>query len=131
MIARLDGESGYCDRNRPDKLAGGRSAIEPKVECHLVVSRPARMQRRPRRGDLSQPSLDRRVDVLIGVQELQRAGIDLAFHPSKPALDGGELGRGQEPGGRQAARVRDAPCDVEGVQLVIGIERRRKALELR
>ena len=82
------------------------------------------MQRRARRRDLGYSPLDRRVDVLIRVEEDELARLQLALDSSKRPLDGGQLRFRQESRRRQATAVRDAPGNVERVKLEIHLERR-------
>jgi hypothetical protein len=88
------------------------------------------MQRGTGGGDLGEPPLDRGVDVLIGVEELERAGIELFADASQATLDRLQLCGRDDARGSEAARMRDAARDVEGVQLEVGIQRRREPLEL-
>jgi hypothetical protein len=74
--------------------------------------------------DLRQPPLDCGVYVLVGVEEGELAFVELASDPPKTSLDGCQLTLRQELRRRQATSVRDAAGDVEGVEVVIGIERR-------
>jgi hypothetical protein len=74
--------------------------------------------------DLRQPPFDRGVNVLVGVEEGELAFVELASDPPKPSLDCFQLPLRQELRRRQAASVRDAPGDVERVEVVVGIERR-------
>ena len=97
------------------QLAGGGPTVETKVERDLVVARPACMQRGAGGRDLGEPPLDRGMDVLIGVEELERAGSELFADASQPPLDSSQLCGGDDAGGSEAARVRDAAGDVERV----------------
>ena len=82
------------------------------------------MQRSPGGRYLCQPALDRGVNVLVGIEKIEGAGIELFVDPPEPSLDGGQL-RGREDAGRsEPSRVRDAAGDVKGVQLVVGVEGR-------
>ena len=129
---------GGCIRERfhqrADGIDGGRGrepAVEAKIRHDLVVARPAGMQCRAGGRQLCQPAFDCGVYVLIGAGELECALIKLAFDSAQPALDRFELGRGDDAGRGQAARVRDAAGDVERIELEINLERGREALELR
>ena len=106
------------------ELAGCCSAVQTEVERDLVVARPARVQRSPGGRYLCQPALDRRVDVLIGVEKIEGAGIELLADAAKSTLDRGQLRGGEDAGGGEPARVRDAAGDVKGVELEISVERR-------
>jgi hypothetical protein len=77
--------------NLSGELAGRRTAIKAEVEGDLVVARPACMQGGPSWRDLREPPLDRRVDVLVGVEERERAGIKLFADAAQSSLDGGQL----------------------------------------
>jgi hypothetical protein len=125
------GGKGFDDsRDLGCQLAGRRPAVKTEVERDLVVARPAGMQRGPSRSDLCQPSLDRGVNVLVGVEERERAFIELTLDPPQSSLDCGQLIRGQEFRASEGAGVREASGDVEWIELEIGVERRREALEL-
>jgi hypothetical protein len=106
------------------QLAGGGAAVETEVKRDLIIARPARVQGGTGRRYLRQPPLDRRVDVLIGVEKIEGAGIKLFAHPPQTSLDGGQLRGGDDSGGSQPSCVGDAAGDVKGVQLVIGVEGR-------
>lgn len=73
---------------------------------------------------LGEPPLDRGVDVLVRVGDLERAGVELALDAPQAALDRSELGGLQDSGRGQATRVRNAARDVEGVELEVDLERR-------
>ena len=88
------------------------------------------MERGACRRDLRKPPLDSRVDVLIRVDEGERAGIELPFDASQPSLDGSQLRRGNDSRARKAARMGDAAGDVEGIELEVRLERGREAFEL-
>jgi hypothetical protein len=88
------------------------------------------MQRGAGGRDLGEPALDCGVDVLIRVEELEGTCIELFADTSQPPLDRSQLCGGDDAGGSEAARVRDAARDVEGVQLEVGVKRRRESLEL-
>jgi len=118
-------------RDRLDGCAGGEPTVQAKVEHHLVVARAARVQGGARRRQLREAALDRRMDVLIGGRELELAPIQLALDPAQPTLDGCELRRLDDAGGRQAPRMRDAAREIERIELEVDLQRRREALELR
>jgi hypothetical protein len=82
------------------------------------------MQRSAGRGDRGQPALDCGVDVLVGVEKIKGAGIELFADAPQPSFDGGQLCGGDDARGRETARMRDAAGDVKGVKLEIGVERR-------
>jgi hypothetical protein len=69
---RLVGEGIHESPYFPDGLGCGISAVKPKVESDLVVTRTTCMQRGTRRCDLGQPALNRGMYVLV-------AGPDLEF----------------------------------------------------
>jgi hypothetical protein len=81
--------------------------------------------------DLGQPALDRGVDVLVGLAELELAFVQLTLDAAKAALDQREARPGQKTRGGKAARVRDAAGDVKRIELEISLQRRREPLELR
>jgi hypothetical protein len=62
------------------------------------------------------------VDVFVGVFEIELTGVELALDSPEAALDGGQLGPGQQARRGKAARVSDAPCDVERIQLEIYLQ---------
>ena len=127
---RLGGEHIDQLRKAGDGLIRGVAAVEPQVECHLVVARPAGVQCSPGGGDLDEPPLDRGVDVFVRGLKLEIAVVELPLDPSQSPLDRGELRPGKEARGLEPPRVRDAPGDVVRIELVVSFERRRKALEL-
>src|SRR5258706_16386883 len=88
------------------------------------------MQRGSGGCDLGQSALDRRVDVLVRVEERKCARIELFTDPAQTSLDGGELCGRDDPGGGEAAGVSEAAGDVKGVELIVGVERRGEAFEL-
>jgi hypothetical protein len=112
------------------QLAGGGAAVEAEIQGDLVVARPACMQRSPRRRDLGQAPLDRGVNVFVGVEKLEGAGVELFADSPQAPLDCAQLRRRDDVRGRQPACVRDAARNVKGVQLEVGVQRRREALEL-
>ena len=86
---------------RPDELQGALGALggeQRQVGRHLVVSRAAGVQLAAERPDqLGQPSLDRRVDVLVGVAELELLPLELAGDLVEAAADPFQLLRGDHP----------------------------------
>jgi hypothetical protein len=106
------------------ELPGRCSAVEAEVQRDLVVARPARVQRGSGGCDLGQPPFDGGVNVLIGVEEREGAGIELLADAAKATLDRGQLRGGEDAGGSEPARMRDAAGDVKEVQLVVGVEGR-------
>ena len=82
-------------------------------------------------GDLGQPALDRGVDVLVGLAELELTFVQLALDAAKAALDQREARPGEKTRGGKPTRVGDAAGDVERIQLEISLQRRREPLELR
>ena len=124
MFAGFGGEGIDRSRDLADHLARSGPAVEAEVERHLVVARATRVQGGARRRDLGQSPFDGGVDVLIGVEEYELAGIELALDAAQTSLDGGQLRRRQEPGGCEPARVGDAPGDVVRIELEIHLQRR-------
>jgi hypothetical protein len=49
------------------------------------------VQRGAGRRQLGEPALDRGVDVLVGLFEIELTGVELAFDPPEPALDRRQL----------------------------------------
>ena len=105
------------------QLAGGGSAVETEVQRHLVVARPARVQRGACRRDFGEAALDGGVNVLVGVEEGEGSGVELLAGTAQPAFDGRQLPGGDDPGGSKASSVGEAAGNVKGIQLVIGVER--------
>lgn len=80
--------------------------------------------------ELGQPPFDRGVNVFVCVFEIELARVELALDPAQSPLDGGELRSGEQSSRGQPASVRDAPGDVERIELEVDLERRRELLEL-
>jgi hypothetical protein len=80
---------------------------------------------------LSQPSLDGGVDVLVRVPKLELASIQLFSDPAQAALDRSELWRREKTGSGKAARVGDAAGDVIPIELEVSVDCVREALENR
>jgi hypothetical protein len=76
------------------------------------------------RRDLGQPPLDRGVNVLVGIEECEGAGIELFVDAPQTSPDRCQLRGGDDSGGSQPSCVGDATSDVKGVELVIGVEGR-------
>jgi hypothetical protein len=74
------------------------------------------------RRELGEPALDRGVDVLIAFVELERSGLQLVADDGETLLDGAEVGRRDEPGGFQSARVGNAAGDVIRIELEVGLQ---------
>ena len=81
------------------------------------------MQGCPCRRDLGQPPLDRGVDVLVRVRQLELAVLQLTLDAAKAALDGRQLRTSDDSGGGKPARMRDAAGDVIWVELEVDLER--------
>jgi hypothetical protein len=81
------------------------------------------VERRPRGRDFRQPPFDRRVNVLVGLEEHKRIRIELALDPAQTPFDGRQLLCGQEAGGGEPAGVRDAAGDVVRIELEIDLQR--------
>jgi hypothetical protein len=80
------------------------------------------------RGELGEPALDRSVDVLVGLFEFELTGVELALDPPEAALDRRQLRPGQKACRRKAARVGDAPRDVERIELEVDFQGGRETL---
>jgi len=80
------------------------------------------------RRELGQPPFNRGVNVFVGVFEIELARVELALDPAQSPLDGGELRSGQQSRSGQATSVRNAPGDVERIELEVDLERRRELL---
>ena len=72
--------------------------------------------------EFGEPALDSRVEVLIALVELERTGLQLVADDGETFLDGAEVGRRDEPGGLQSARMGDAAGDVIRIELEVGLE---------
>ena len=81
------------------------------------------MQGRACRRDLGQPPLDRGVDVLVRVGQLELAVLQLTLDAAEAALDGRQLRTADDSGDGKPARVRDAAGDVVGVELEVDLQR--------
>ena len=64
------------------------------------------------------------MNVLVGIEECEGAGIELFAHPPQPSLDGCQPAGGNDAGRSEPTRMGDAAGYVEGVQLVVGVEGR-------
>src|SRR2546423_2215 len=78
------------------QLARSRPAVKAQVKRDLIVARAAGMQRSSRGRDLCQPPLHSCVNVLIRVEELELACVELSLHASKSTLDGAQLCGGDD-----------------------------------
>ena len=131
VLARLDRQGSGDLGDGLHQVTGGRTAVQPQVEHHLVIARPPRVKRSPGRCDLSQPTLHGGVDVLVGLVKGEGAGFELGANLSQTALDGSELAAADDAGGSKPAGVREAAGDVEPIEVEVGLERRGELLELR
>src|SRR6266540_597942 len=107
------------------------ATVEPEIEGDLLVARSARVKRRAGRGQLGQPALDGRMDVLVGVCELEFAIVELLFDLLESVLDVRQLGRGDHSGCLERPGVGHAALDVEVVEVLVNIQRGGKPLQLR
>src|SRR5579859_5857989 len=130
MPGRRTGERGHHQRDGLDAGCRRGPAVEAEVEHDLVVARPAGMERRTRRRDLGQPALDHGVNVLIGVDEIEIARVELALDAPQSTLDRGKLGGLDDPGRGQATGVGDAAGDVIRIEIEVDLERGGEALQL-
>ena len=131
MCSSLGGESVDRLRERRHQHRSGGTAVEAKVKRDLVVARAAGVQGGAGRRELGEPPLDGGVDVFVGLFEIELTGVELALYPPEAALDRGQLRLGQESCRGKAARMGDAPCDVERIELEVDLQRGREALEIR
>src|SRR5213596_389416 len=93
---------------------------EAQVERHLIVPAPAGVELPADRADeLGEAPLDRHVDVLVGGQEAEAAGVELAAHAREPLLEARALAPGEEPRAHQRAHVRHAAGDVVRVEAAV------------
>jgi hypothetical protein len=110
-------------RDRRHQGRPGGAAVQTKVKRYLVVARAAGVKGGAGWCELGQPALDRRVDVLVGLLEIELTGVELPFDPPETALDRGQPGLRQKARRREPARVGDAPRDVERIELEIDLQR--------
>jgi hypothetical protein len=82
------------------------------------------------RRELGQTALDCGVDVFVGLFEIELTGVELALDPPEPPLDRGQLCFRQKACRGKAARVGDAPGDVERIELEVDLQGGRETLEL-
>ena len=122
-VAMAAGERGeralHSGQGGVDGVALGAQP-EAQVERHLIVPAPAGVEL-PADGadELGEPPLDRHVDVLVGGQEAEAAGVELAAHAREPALEARALAPGEEPRAHQRAHVRHAAGDVVRVEAAV------------
>lgn len=78
MSTSLGGESldDYGDRGH--QVRRRMPAVKPQVQRDLVVARAARMKGGPSGSELGQAALDGRMDVLVGVAEIEFTCVELA-----------------------------------------------------
>ncbi len=123
VSARLGSDRFDHIGERRNELRRGHPAVEPQVQGHLVVARTPGVKRRAGRGDLREAPLDRGVNVLVGLAELELSAVELALDPAQAALDCGQSTSREEACLGQPARMRDAPGDVERIELEIRLKR--------
>ena len=121
VVSSLHGKRVHGPGNSLDQRASRRAGVQPEVERDLVVPRPARVQGGTGRSDLSQPPLDSGVDVLVRLGEGEPALAHLFADGAKAPLNGLQLRGRQQAGGREPARMRDAPGDVIREQLEVHV----------
>jgi hypothetical protein len=131
MCSSLGGESVDRLRDRGHQHRSGGAAVEAKVKRDLVVARAAGVKRGAGRRELGQTALDGGVDVFVGLFEIELTGVELALDPPESAFDRGQLCFGQKACRAKAARVGDAPGDVERIELEVDLQGGRETLELR
>ncbi len=108
-VLRRAVEDRVRERVQPSIRLGARVGdVEPKCGRHLVVPRPPRMDLA---AHLAEVALDRRVDVLVGLEQV--AGAD----QGESLLGLGQLVVAEQAGGMQAVRVDQRPLDVVGQEL--------------
>jgi hypothetical protein len=81
------------------------------------------VQGRACRRDLGQPPLDRGVDVLVRIGQVELAALQLTLDAAESALDGRQLRTADDSGGGKPARVGNAAGDVVGVELEVDLQR--------
>ena len=95
---------------RPDRM---RPHVERQVRGHLVVARAPGVELAPHRaGDLGEAPLDRHVDVLVVVADLELASRELAGDRVEPGEQRVALAVVDDPGAVERAHVRARALDV-------------------
>jgi len=89
------------------------------------------VKRRTGRGDLGQAPLDRGVNVLVRLAELELPVVELALDPAEATLDRGKSRSRKKAGLGQPACMREAAGDVERIKLEIRLQRGRETFEVR
>ena len=117
-------DHGLQVRQRLDRPQRVRAREHRHVGRDLVVARARGVQlAADRADDLRQPPLDGHVDVLVGVQELELAGVELLRHPIEPAEQLVEVGVADDAGGREHPRVGARLLDVVGREAPVEADR--------
>ncbi len=112
-----------------DQCIDGTAQPQPRVGRDLVVARARRVQPLAGiTGELRQPHLDVHVHVFERALPDEFAALDLALYLLQATLDGGEIGGGEDAGGREHARMRKRSGNVDGGQAAVGVDRCVKAL---
>ena len=108
--------------DRPQRVRAGEHR---HVGRDLVVARAGGVQlAADGADDLGQPPLDRHVDVLVGIQEGELAGVELGRDAVEAAEQLVAVGVGDDAGGREHRRVRARLRDVVGREAPVEADRR-------
>ena len=108
--------------DRPQRVRAGEHR---HVGRDLIVARAGRVQlAADGPHDLGEPPLDRHVDVLVGVQEGELAGVELGGDAIEAAEQLVAVGVGDDAGGREHRRVSAGLRDVVGRQAPVEADRR-------
>jgi hypothetical protein len=119
-------------REQPLGVEGVGAHEQSHVGGHLVVAR-ARGVELPAGGpdQLDQAALDGHVDVLVGLADLERVGVDLLAYGGEPALDRVEVVGPDDVARGQHSRVRTRELEVIRREPVVERDRRVEPLEER
>jgi hypothetical protein len=97
VAVRLPAKGIHNSSDLGRELAGGGSAVETEVQRDLVVARPTRVEGGAGGRDLGEPALDGDVNVLVGVEEVEGACVELFANPAQTPFDRGQLRSGDDP----------------------------------
>src|SRR5262249_13256557 len=102
----------------------------PEVERPRVVAAAAGVQLPAERADqLRQAALDRHVDVLVALPEVEAAAVELREHAAQPRVEAAALARCQQLRSYERLHVRPAARDVVWVEHAVDGQRRGELLD--